>query len=249
VEDRGPRVGILRTSDRNTNGDKVASRTTGSQELPTTVRTCGEFRVNADRNELVDAILRHTRASAVSDLYLRTWGGKLILDSGRLEVRVDAEGKIDGFSVIPFESLQKLALLRSSGEKYTNLICEGFDLKILGLRVKTPRKVVLIEYVRSVLSDAVQTTVKRDELSVQEANRSEGPPLNQEPVLDADQEMTSLRAVLKLAESMTATQLAESGLSEIVAAAKLKRDKLIQEAADLLRPLDITATQLFALLK
>jgi hypothetical protein len=48
---------------------------------------------------------------------------------------------------------------------------------------------------------------------------------------------------------MTATQLAESGLSEIVAAAKLKRDKLIQEAADLLRPLDITATQLFALLK
>jgi hypothetical protein len=49
----------------------------GSQELPATVRTCGEFRVNADRNELVDAILRHTRASAVSDLYLRTWGRQI----------------------------------------------------------------------------------------------------------------------------------------------------------------------------
>lgn len=125
-----------------------------SPELPATLKTCGNFRVNADRNELIDAILRHTRASTVSDLYLRTWGGKLILDSGRLEVRVDAEGKIDGFSVIPAQYLRKLALLRANEEKFTNLICEGFDLRILGVRIKTPRKALPIEYVRSVAGDA-----------------------------------------------------------------------------------------------
>jgi len=107
-------------------------------------KTCGSFRLNVDREELQDALSALATAKG-SDIQLRTWGGKLILSNESAEHRVDAEGKIDGFSVIPVINLAPLINNKSCQERFVNLICEKHELKILGARVKTPRKAAQYE--------------------------------------------------------------------------------------------------------
>ena len=107
--------------------------------IATESKTCGTFRVNVDRQELQDAFAKLARIND-GDIQLRTWGGKLILNDGNTEFRVDAEGKIDGFAVIPAAMIASLATSSASHQRFIDLVCEKYELKILGARVKTPRK-------------------------------------------------------------------------------------------------------------
>ena len=104
-------------------------------------KTCAAFRVNADRKELQDALSKFATDN-ICDIQLRTWGGKLILSDGTHEASVDAEGKIDGFSVIPAAELSALKSTPATDDRFVNVTCEKHELRILGKRIKTPKKAV-----------------------------------------------------------------------------------------------------------
>jgi hypothetical protein len=228
---------------------------------PSTDKMCVDFRVNLSTDELINALRKCASLGPVTGIQMRTWNGMLIFTCGQLELRVTNEGFIRGRAMFRTEDVPRLAALESDGSRFISLNCEKGRLRILGQTFQLLTRGVPLESPHQSLSEQaaenhvkVQNSVdiftaipENIKSPVQLVSESVQPAESKKHQVDTPQ-ISSLLSILRFASSATEDQIRDAGLEEIVAAAYSTRDRLIRQAVESLRLLEISEEQLRVLL-
>lgn len=216
-------------------GDTATDNENLAEESTLFVRTCVNFRVNVATRSLMAVMTHFAKARLAEDLYLRTWNGELVLESRTTEVRIEAVGKIQGFAVLPASELRHFATSQQPTERYTTLVCEHGKGICLEKKITFAKKATPLEEIRKAHETPRKMRIEKVPVSKQQSTTTGT--------------LQPLQALLKMSDQQSRSELQEMGLLEAVEAAIKKRDSLLAEATELLRPLGITSDQIRHLLE